>query len=373
MNNIDKVLKFCYNTNVMSETKNLSHPETLLNEVMTDEVLGDLLAAIGNHEAKAIVLGGMERGTAYGITALHQLFLLPQGDNPAHKGAVNNQMQYCTDSFEAVGFVAKAQFGESLKYEITEKGENEGKALAGHLLEFSLSHPDMSLRQIFGLTKSPGHKEQRAPVDRLKILRTIANSEEDLEAGDIEEKSGVSYNNVTHNLRWLDKHGIIRYETLNSRFLTQRPSPNEKLGGRRRSAIEVEPEMREVINKILAITDGLLSGDREFLEDGKKKLVDILSNENQVKELVSKAYKNSPEANRLPREVRFSKVAKILLAQEVATLEALVPTLEEEGLSKYATKNTLEQMRKLGLVESVLLDGQNIWAVKQPDSVTSKD
>lgn len=63
-------------------------------ETMSEEQLGDLLAAVGNHEGKAILMlafGQTAEGEMFGTTALHSLITNIPGSESAYVGNLGNQ------------------------------------------------------------------------------------------------------------------------------------------------------------------------------------------------------------------------------------------------------------------------------------------
>jgi hypothetical protein len=183
-------------------------------EMLDHEKLGNVLAAVGNHEGKAIVLLGMEPGESYGVTAMHKLYTTPQGEGPV-KGAVNNQIGYCTESFEPIGAVAKVTNAESLKYEITDEGERSGKGVAGYALDFSLAHPNVSLRTVFGMTKSKD-PSRRSPMRRVDIMRAIlADKEQGLQTRQrtIAEQTDQVQKTLAGHLEQMAANGLIDYHS----------------------------------------------------------------------------------------------------------------------------------------------------------------
>lgn len=103
------------------QAKEIQKPERL-----PDEELGDLLAALGNHEAKAITLGLMKPGIIYTNLDLYHAIIEAQGQNP---GWIINRMgpfAYCHNSLAPIGLVAQevtmAGGLERIGYMKTEKG-----------------------------------------------------------------------------------------------------------------------------------------------------------------------------------------------------------------------------------------------------------
>lgn len=151
----------------------LALPES--RETLSTPELGNIIAAAGNHEGKALLLLAMQTGSEYGMSALHSLSVNIQGAEPAYEGRAGNQIKYA-DTMESVGLLAKSQIlGNGLAYTKTALGADIGSATAGHLLTFSLRHPEVTLKDLFGSTQtSQGH---RPAVNRIYILRAILANE----------------------------------------------------------------------------------------------------------------------------------------------------------------------------------------------------
>lgn len=189
----------------MSEISTLG-PES--RRPLPDIYVGNLLAAIGNHEGKAVVLASMHPGEAYGVAALHSLYVEAQGANPVHKGSMNNQLDYCIQSFEPIGAVAKVTYAASLRYEICDEGQRYGKALAGMLLDFSVRFPDISLGQMFGPTRAKRPDDARSPVRRLELFRALAATDTMTQA-ELQKTVSISYESVKSNIGELFVAGFV--------------------------------------------------------------------------------------------------------------------------------------------------------------------
>lgn len=390
--------------------------------------LSQLLAGVGNHEAKAIVLGGMQPGAAYGATTLHRdLFLAPQGKPVAYTGSVSNQLDYCVQSFEPAG-IAERVPADTIQYRITELGEKAGKALSGHALAMSLDAGDISLHSLFGMSKRGRGRSERPPITRLRIFRLLLGAN-DAQAADVQAATGISASSTVNNLRWLDTDGIIEYEGiagkvigdhvvygLPERFTVESAAEGgsemrrivhetvgwlvadsvqecsmadfmkhlqerypdagfEKenrrkyarimvdelveagtvtkgpFGGPRRSKITLREEARPVIERVVAIADGMLSGDPAFIEEGNALLAAILEHPANVRSLVKKAFQASPDANRVPREESCAHVRAILADGPLSSSEAIAQ-LRGYGLTASAAKRALELLRSQGRVAS---------------------
>src|SRR6266571_3393052 len=97
-------------------------PEVRKPERMHDQELGNLLAAVGNHEGKALLLARMQWGQEYGTIDLAALVKPVQGEGYTKPVP----FKWCGQSLAPIGLVAK---GDGSYYGITEKGETVGKAL----------------------------------------------------------------------------------------------------------------------------------------------------------------------------------------------------------------------------------------------------
>jgi hypothetical protein len=142
---------------------------------LTDEYLGGLLAAVGNHETKALIFSAMNPGTTYNTQGMYNLYLGMQGEGQVTPTNPSVPMQYCTFSYEPVGAVAKVYHGHrGIAYELTNEGERYGKAVAGHMLDYSARHPELSLKKALGLTLS-NSPDLRSPLRRVEILEELAS------------------------------------------------------------------------------------------------------------------------------------------------------------------------------------------------------
>ena len=174
--------------------------------------LGELLAAVGNHEAKALLFLAMEPDTGYGITALHQLFLAIQGHRPAHKGTVTLQQKYCAHSFEpaalAVSRIGPGGFLEHARRD----PDGRASALAGHLLTATEEHP-ASLMQLFAKTamKVPGG--DRPPIRRLDLLRALVAGEPETHVSQLARVTGLPGTVVSSGLEAFARIGVVRFDT----------------------------------------------------------------------------------------------------------------------------------------------------------------
>ncbi|HSW37657.1 MAG TPA: hypothetical protein VLG37_04800 [Candidatus Saccharimonadales bacterium] len=192
-----------------------SHETTPLHEPLSDEQLGNLLAAVGNHEGKAMTFLLMESHTSYGQAALRRCFIEAQGGEPVFEGAVTLHIRYCKQSFEQADLVTRTNDTGPLEFEKTSMGEQVGDAVVGLLLDFSLRWPDVSLREIFGSTQSTGGV--RSAATRLKLYRVLANASTGMTKAELSRQAGVDETSLTLPLDYLSAAGHIAYEAVDNK------------------------------------------------------------------------------------------------------------------------------------------------------------
>lgn len=214
---------------------------------MSDEEVSNLLAAFGNHEAKALTLLLMRPHTIYSRSDIHRQVMEVQGENPAWRMNWAGPFAYCTNSLAPIGLVTREVIDRSIGtfgYEKTEYGERVGDPLAALLLDYSLKH-DFSLYQIFGPTMTSGPKssdieikgektefKNRSPLRRLKILRALLSMPLPTREADILGVANANQGIISNHLQELSRAGIITLETVIERqsFSLYRLSPNKPEG-----------------------------------------------------------------------------------------------------------------------------------------------
>mgnify|MGYP000691609277 CR=1 FL=1 len=159
-------------------------------EALPNYEVGDLISAIGNHENKALVCAAMAPDVVYSWRGLKDLFESIQGEDPAWTTKSNLAFAYCQNSLAPIGLVAKeiidADKG-AVGFIKTEWGDSIGNAASGHLLEFSLRHPDFSLQEIFGKTATNSKNNTRAPMVRMEIIGELLTREQPIRVSDVVE------------------------------------------------------------------------------------------------------------------------------------------------------------------------------------------
>lgn len=196
---------------------------------MSEEELGNLLAAIGNHELKALTLGVMREGTIYKREDIYRKLLEIQGRPYIWKTGKELVIKYCAKTLSPIGLVTTREIINpnlsTYGYMITPYGEIIGKSLTGHLLGFSLRYPAFSSIEAMGATVSwsevkriqtidGGEAEfrKRAPVVRLKIFRQLVSSVLPIRAADLARAIGEKQGIVQNHLQTLSRLSIIEYK-----------------------------------------------------------------------------------------------------------------------------------------------------------------
>ena len=191
---------------------------------MLDLDLGNLLAAMGNHEAKALLLVAMHEGVVYSASALHRLSLDRQGQLAAWRPASMTPFDYCKHSLAPIGLVAEEVVDAArgtYGYIKTRYGAEFGDALAGHLLTFSEAD-NVSLLQLFGNTNTTAHppddaetvtSAKRAPYRRFRLFAALLRAALPVQQLVLMRELDESHTTLGSHLRNLARHGIVSYQT----------------------------------------------------------------------------------------------------------------------------------------------------------------
>ncbi len=211
----------------------IGRAETLPHrERLSDEQLGNLISAVGNHEAKALTLLLMEHDRVYSEQELFNRFINMQGGRVGWRPNKRLPFDYCRLSLSPIGLVAKEELEPDLHtygYGITEYGERIGIPLAGLLLDFSEKHPEISLLRVFGSTNSSSQSKNvqtpegeieyknRAPILRLKIFWELVTRNLPIRTTDlVNAMGGKDKALIGRHLAKLADSGIISYESSKS-------------------------------------------------------------------------------------------------------------------------------------------------------------
>lgn len=183
------------------------HPEPQIpRERWSLDEVGEIVTRIGNHEAKAALLGLMEPEKVYSPWFLYRLMIEAQGGRIRGREVVDGEVgwpmssrgpvQFCIFDFEPLGFVDRT---DRESFSKNRKGEDIGTPVAGALLTLSERH-ETSLIKIFGQTASPRPFINTSPKDRIKIFKTL-------------DRLGLLGNDV-HTIRLADLAEVLREENL---------------------------------------------------------------------------------------------------------------------------------------------------------------
>lgn len=210
------------------ERKNdISHRE-IGGEKISDLELGNLLAAVGNHEVKALTLLAMKEGEIYSRDRLHQRLLEIQGLRPGWSIGKTTPFDYCRYSLSPIGLVAQEvvdQWQNIYGYTKTRYGEDLGIPFAGLMLRLSEKYLSYSLYQVFANTmskypnkdkhnedKTEQQNKKRAPITRLKIFQQLLQYPSGpIREVDLAKLIGEDVSMVRRHLDNLSRNGIITF------------------------------------------------------------------------------------------------------------------------------------------------------------------
>lgn len=218
--------------------------------------LADLLAAVGNHEGKAIMFLAMEDDVEYGVAALHHRFLEVQGHPLAFKGTVNLQQKYVTYSFEPVGLVARTLAGGRWLRHIKVDDDQQATALAAHVLTYTEDHPS-SLTKIFGKTAKGPFGADQAPIRRVDAFRILAAADRSISQAELGRLTGLTpKGGLTNVVTALKEAGLVEYHSqptyeLKTRYRVQQP-------------ITVPPRSKSFMRTVLDYLNCRLRADGPF-------------------------------------------------------------------------------------------------------------
>lgn len=174
------------------ESESLRPIEVATRERLTDEQLGNLISAGGNHAAKAITLILMADSNIYSEDDLHRTLLFHQDQQIGWRMRKEVPFSYCARSLAPIGLVTKEVIDPDLStygYQITDYGKRIGIPFYGLMLDWSEKHR-INLTEFWGAThsRSPitqiqqvstgeeAEFKKRAPITTLKILRQLVTA-----------------------------------------------------------------------------------------------------------------------------------------------------------------------------------------------------
>jgi hypothetical protein len=191
---------------------------------VSDAWVGSLLSAVGNSEAKALLLSAMSRNIIYSGRDLYRLMRDKQGSRVSWRQNPLTPLAHCEYALYPVGLVEKVVLDSDRSaygYVKTQCGREVGDALAGHLLLFSERHSHISLLQIFGsmnawsTSSSPDYGDRtladrsRAQIRRYKVLCALLHMEMPVREIDLAVSLQEDRRVILSHLRALAQRGII--------------------------------------------------------------------------------------------------------------------------------------------------------------------
>lgn len=171
----------------------------------------ELLAAVGNHEAKSLAAATVnaQPGRWFSINQLRDELVTRQGapaEWPINSGTVAD---YCAQTLVPLGAVIQERFmykGRStLAFHATKFGMEKGLPFNGGTFEWSLEHPRHSVQKLLGITAVSG-EYIRGPVFSYLIMRELVSRQDGGE---------VSMASVSSSLTGVASHSTAMRKHLN--------------------------------------------------------------------------------------------------------------------------------------------------------------
>ena len=129
----------------------------------------------------------------------------------------------------------------------------------------------------------------------------------------------------------------------------------------KKSIVNLSEEQRQALIELLEIIDGFRRQDKELIEFGKNRLVQIISDPKSVAELMEKAKEHSSFAPHMPHDAIIIDIAQIFLTQGNLTTEEIRERLEAVQARKWkrgSVSNYLKEMTEQGLLSRELVRGR---------------
>lgn len=193
---------------------------------ISERKLLNIIAAVGNHEAKALLLVLMQDDVIYTPQDLVTLLNGSQERKRGWKRRGRDLWGYCEQSFEQIGLVVQKpklrDGGETVGYIKTEDGKKWGNIVAAGLLQLSIRHNLFSLADVFGETGSCSRIEvtqegdiyrRRSAESRLKIYRALLESTLPIRQIDLLKSVGMEQSVAQKHLQSMHKLDLITYES----------------------------------------------------------------------------------------------------------------------------------------------------------------
>ncbi len=187
-------------------------------EPLGDEAMGNLLAAFGNNEAKALALISFKPGVIYTRGNMRRKIIEAQGDQIEWEITAETLFDYCSDSLSPIGLVTR-EMADPEKgiwgYEITDYGKDVGVPLAGYLLDFSLNYR-VSLSQLLGPTNTNSDNKSRSPLNRVNIFWELLTRSLPLRQTDLSDNPDIDKSITKHHLQYLGEERVVTYRAIES-------------------------------------------------------------------------------------------------------------------------------------------------------------
>ena len=347
---------------------------------ISDAEVGGLLAAIGNHEGKALLLLAMQAEQPYTRTQLRGVLKEQQGPKDRWKG-MNESLPFlwCQHSLSPIGLVVKEIVDPergTVGYMKKEKGDELGQALAGHLLAFSEEHPEVSLNGFFGSTQmSPKRKvvedqqekdeRSRAPLTRARIFAELVTTAVPIREADFARDFVEGY-----PAEYQDRSSSLRAHLKN---LSNSNVISVEKDTTRRSTIDLSTAQREALVELVTIIDKFKENDPDFMREGKVKAQAIVSDSQRFGKLLEKA-RNASSSRIEPTDVTdaSAKLKSLIGGGRQSTSDLQRGYSEQYGknLSDQTIRSVLRGMRKAGGIQVVRDGSINYYSL--PEDVSSE-
>lgn len=163
----------------------------------------------------------MEPEKVYSNHGMKKLIRSVQGDEIVWDLNERTLAAYCAQSLAPIGLVAREEMDEKGQwgYAKTEYGQKVGAPFAALLLDFSLKHPQTTLRELLGETQSrsadlQSGEKKRSPAVRSRLLRELLKYKEPVSVSELEIGLDESTELIAKHLRDLNESDLVSYQTI---------------------------------------------------------------------------------------------------------------------------------------------------------------
>lgn len=227
----------------------------MVSPVLDEDALAAIVAAVGNHEGKALTYLAMDPDEEYGVSSLHRLFLAVQGETPAFVGVTNLQQKYATYSYQPAGLIETSTNEKgSMRYRKVDAG-GLATPIAGHILATTEDLPP-SLTQILGPSQKKASATTSPVARRLRILRALARADGPVYTAEVAHLSGVHETAVGQTADGLATAGLIEYTTGPTYKFRSRYRVTKPITPTRRGNVALEAAIADLLNDRLTKAPG---------------------------------------------------------------------------------------------------------------------